>query len=155
MRIVDTFLFSEPHEKEVLLIKLNLGAHYVAEWVLVENEYTHQSEFKGLFAQQMIDGDPRFDPFKDRLRIISGTHPFPPVDRTQDVDEQGLAADRAQRELALRYLADVTVLIIADALPDDVVTVAAEAATYAAASVIVLLGLLAAAVVWLLASGQK
>ena len=97
MRIVDTFLFSEPHEKEVLLIKLNLGAHYVAEWVLVENEYTHQSEFKGLFAQQMIDGDPRFDPFKDRLRIISGTHPFPPVDRTQDVDEQGLAADRAQR----------------------------------------------------------
>jgi hypothetical protein len=47
--------------------------------------------------------------------------------------------DAADLELALRYLADVTVLIIADALPDDVVTVAAEAATYAAASVIVLL----------------
>jgi len=128
MRIVDTFLFSEPHEKEVLLIKLNLGAHYVAEWVLVENEYTHQSEFKGLFAQDMIEGDPRFDPFKDRLKIISGTHRFPPVDRTQDIDEQGLAADRAQRELALRYLLDAhdddTWVLISDA--DEALDVSSE-----------------------------
>ncbi len=106
MRIVDAFLFSEPHEKEVLLIKLNLGARYVTEWVLVENEYTHQANFKGLFAREMIDGDPRFDPFKDRITIISGTHRFPQVDRTGNIDEQGLAADRAQRELARRYLLD-------------------------------------------------
>jgi hypothetical protein len=128
MRIVDTFLFSEPHEKEVLLVKLNLGAQYVAEWVLVENEYTHQSEFKGLFAQEMMDGDPRFDPFRDRLRIISGTHPFPPVDRTQNIDQQGLAADRAQRELALRYLLDAhdddTWILISDA--DEALEVSSE-----------------------------
>jgi hypothetical protein len=106
MRIVDTFLFSEPHEKEVLLIKLNLEAPHVTEWVLVENEYTHQADFKGLFAREMIAGDPRFDPFKDRLTIISGTHRFPEVDRTRSIDEQGLAADSAQRELARRYLLD-------------------------------------------------
>ena len=80
MKIVDAFLFSEPHEKEVLLIKLNLGARHVAEWVLIENEYTHQAEPKGLFAREMLDGDSRFDPFRDRLTIISGSHRFPKVD---------------------------------------------------------------------------
>ena len=118
MRIVDAFLFSEPHEKEVLLIKLNLGARHVTEWVLVENEYTHQAEFKGLHAREMIDGDPRFDPFKDRLTIISGTHRFPEVDRAR-IDEQGLAADRAQRELARDYLLDTydddTWVLVSDA----------------------------------------
>ena len=118
MRIVDAFLFSEPHEKEVLLIKLNLGARHVTEWVLVENEYTHQAEFKGLHAREMIDGDPRFDPFKDRLTIISGTHRFPEVDPAR-IDEQGLAADRAQRELAREYLLDTydddTWVLVSDA----------------------------------------
>jgi hypothetical protein len=105
MKIVDAFLFSEPHEKEVLLIKLNLGARHVTEWVLIENEYTHQAEHKGLHAREMIDGDPRFEPFRDRLTIISGTHRFPEVD-PERIDEQGLAADRAQRELARQYLLD-------------------------------------------------
>ncbi len=118
MKIVDAFLFSEPHEKEVLLIKLNLGARHVTEWVLVENEYTHQAEFKGLFAREMIDTDPRFDPFKDRITIISGTHRFPEVDPAR-IDEQGLAADRAQRELARDYLLDTydddTWVLVSDA----------------------------------------
>ena len=118
MRIVDAFLFSEPHEKEVLLVKLNLGARHVTEWVLIENEYTHQAEFKGLHAREMIDGDPRFDPFKDRLTIISGTHRFPEVDPAR-IDEQGLAADRAQRELARDYLLDTfdddTWVLVSDA----------------------------------------
>src|SRR5215468_11148092 len=119
MRIVDTFLFSEPHEKEVLLVKLNLEARHVTEWVLVENEFTHQSEPKGLFARELIDGDRRFDPFKDRLTIISGAHRFPPVDRAGDIDAQGLAADRAQRELARDYLLDThdddTWVLVSDA----------------------------------------
>jgi hypothetical protein len=106
MKIVDAFLFSEPHEKEVLLIKLNLEAPHVTEWVLIENEYTHQAQHKGLFAQEMVEGDARFDPFRDRLTIISGTHRFPDVDRTRSIDEQGLAADAAQRELARRHLLD-------------------------------------------------
>ena len=119
MRIVDTYLLSEPHEKEVLLIKLNLEAPHVVEWVLVENAFTHQSEPKQLYARAMIDGDSRFEPFKDRLTVISGSHRFPPVDRTGDVDEQGLAADRAQRELAREYLletyGDDTWILVSDA----------------------------------------
>jgi len=129
MRIVDTFLFSEPHEKEVLLIKLNLEARHVAEWVLVENEYTHQSEYKGLSAREMIERDPRFDPFRDRLTVISGAHRFPPVDRAGDIDEQGLAADRAQRELARDYLLDTcddeTWLLVSDT--DEALDVSSDA----------------------------
>ena len=104
MQIVDTFMFSEPYEKEVLLVKLNLGAAYVAEWVLVENEYTFQGELKGLRAQGMIDDDPCFAPFRDRITVISGTVRFPPLDPARDVDEQGLLAEGRQRDLARRYL---------------------------------------------------
>jgi len=66
----------------------------------------------------MIEGDARFDPFKDRLTVISGTHRFPEVDATR-IDEQGLAADRAQRELARPYLLDAhdddTWVLVSDA----------------------------------------
>jgi hypothetical protein len=106
MRIVDTFMFSEPYEKEVLFIKLNLAAGHVTEWVLVENEYTFQGEHKGLAAREMIEGDVRFAPFRDRLTVISGTERFPPLDPTRDLDEQGLLAEGRQRDLARRYLLD-------------------------------------------------
>jgi len=48
--------------------------------------------------------------------------------------------DAADVELGLRYLGEVAVLVVTGVLPADVVTVAAEAASYSGASVIVLLG---------------
>ena len=46
--------------------------------------------------------------------------------------------DAADVELGLRYLSDMRVVVIADALPDGVAAVVAEAAAYAGAAVVVL-----------------
>ncbi|TAE38266.1 MAG: hypothetical protein EAZ70_03045 [Runella slithyformis] len=105
MKIVDTFLFSEPHEKEILLIKLHLESSHVIEWVIVESEYTFQGEFKGLFARQIIDSDPRFAPFRARIHIISGNLKNPPINYTRaDIDTQGMNSERRQRSLAREYI---------------------------------------------------
>jgi Glycosyltransferase family 17 len=105
MRIIDTFLFSEPYEKEVLLVKLILESPKITEWILVENEYTIQGEYKGVFAEEVINGDERFAPFRDRLHIISGKLKFPKIDYTRsDIDAQGMRAERLQRSLARDYI---------------------------------------------------
>jgi len=46
--------------------------------------------------------------------------------------------DAADVELGLRYLSDVRVVVIADTFPDDVVAVAAEAAAYSGAALVVI-----------------
>jgi Glycosyltransferase family 17 len=105
MKIVDTFLFSEPHEKEILLIKLHLESPYTLEWIIVESEYTFQGEFKGLFARQIIDNDERFEPYRSRIHIISGRLKNPPLDYTRsDIDTQGMNSERRQRSLAREYI---------------------------------------------------
>ncbi|WP_028523696.1 hypothetical protein [Runella limosa] len=106
-KIIDTFLFSEPHEKEALLIKFILGGSFVTEWVIVENEYTFQGEYKGVFAQQVLDSDERFAPFRDRLHLISASLQHPPIDYTRkDIDTQGMDSERRQRSLAQKYIVD-------------------------------------------------
>ena len=112
-RIVDAFLFSEPHEKEVLLVKLNLGARHVTEWVLIENEYTHQGGLKALHAREWIDGEPRFDPFEripTSWTIISGTHQFCEANPAR-IDERAWRRTRTARacpRLPPRHLSTTT-----------------------------------------------
>ncbi|RDB07130.1 hypothetical protein [Runella aurantiaca] len=120
MQIIDTFLFSEPHEKEVLLIKLILGGDYISEWIIVENDYTFQGEYKGLFARHVIDSDQRFAPYRDRIHIISAQNKHPPIDYTlADVDTQGMNSERRQRSLAREYIIhkyqDDTWVLLSDA----------------------------------------
>lgn len=105
MKIIDTFLFSEPHEKEILLIKLNLGGEYIHEWVLIENSYTHQGEYKGLFADEVLKSDARFQPFLNRIKIISGNLPFKRLNfNDKSSDEIGITYDWQQRDLMKNYL---------------------------------------------------
>ncbi|HAK75357.1 MAG TPA: hypothetical protein DCR35_16575 [Runella sp.] len=106
-KIIDTFLFSEPHEKEALLIKFILGGEAITEWVIVENEYTFQGEHKGVFAQQVLDSDERFTPFRDRIHLISASLQHPPIDYTRkDIDTQGMDSERRQRSLAQKYIVE-------------------------------------------------
>ncbi len=105
MQIIDTFLFSEPHEKETLLIKFILGADYITEWIIVENEYSFQGEYKGVFAKQVLKSDERFAPFRDRIHVISASMKHPPLDYTRkDIDTQGMDSERRQRSLARDYI---------------------------------------------------
>jgi hypothetical protein len=118
--IIDTFLFSEPHEKESLLIKLILGGDFITEWIIVENEYTFQGEYKGVFAQQVLDGDERFAPFRDRIHVISASMKHPPIDyNRKDIDTQGMDSERRQRSLAQNYILskypDTTWVLLSDA----------------------------------------
>lgn len=120
MKIIDTFLFSEPYEKEALLIKLILGKEYVEEWIIVENEYTFQGEHKGVFAKKVIDSDERFVSFKDRIHIISANLQHPPIDYSRaDIDTQGMNSERRQRSLAKNYIinkyADDVWVLLSDA----------------------------------------
>ena len=69
-KIVDSFLFSEVFEKELLLLKFILEDQHIAEWIILENAYSFQGEYKGLHAQELINSDDRFLPFKDRITII-------------------------------------------------------------------------------------
>lgn len=119
-KIVDTFLFSEPHEKESLLIKLILGGEFITEWIIVENEYTFQGEYKGVFAREVIENDERFAPFRSRIHIISASMKHPPIDYSrQDVDTQGMDSERRQRSLAQAYILnkypDDTWVLLSDA----------------------------------------
>lgn len=70
MQIIDTFLFSEPHEADLLYIKLVNEAPRVAWFVIQENAYTTKGEFKGCFAQEVIR-DLRFLPFRDKIITCS------------------------------------------------------------------------------------
>lgn len=105
MQIIDTFLFSEPHEKETLLLKFILGDKHITEWIIVENEYSFQGDFKGVFAKQVIDADERFAPFRNRIHIISASIKHPPLDYSRkDIDTQGMDSERRQRSLAREYI---------------------------------------------------
>ncbi len=99
MKLIDTFLFSEPFESEVLLIKLILAGDRVAKWILIENAYTFQGDYKGLFAQGIIDGDERFKPYRDRIQIISADLNI--LDSSHGVsDQQTFQVEYWQRDLA-------------------------------------------------------
>lgn len=120
MQIIDTFLFSEPFEKESLLIKLILGGEFISEWIIVENAYTFQGEYKGIFAQQVLDSDARFAPFRDRIHIISASVAYPPIDYSRkDIDTQGMDSERRQRSLTRDYIInkypDKTWVLLSDA----------------------------------------
>lgn len=103
MKIVDAFLFSEPHEKEVFLLKLMLSDKYVDKWILCENAYTHQGDYKGLGARSLIQNDERFAPYRDKIVIIERERQFDIIDKTKIQDHLAFKAENWQRSLAYDY----------------------------------------------------
>jgi hypothetical protein len=73
MKVVDTFLFSEAYEAELLLTKLHLESPLVDEFVLIESSQTFRGEEKGLQARKMLESDERFSRFLSRITVFS--HP--------------------------------------------------------------------------------
>lgn len=114
--IVDTFLFSEPYEKEVLLTKFHLQAPMVDQFILIESAFTFRGEYKGLHARRMMEEDDRFAPFMGKVHVISHhihLYSGPPGYQTFFVNE------RRSRESATDHLLssfpDDTLVLVSDA----------------------------------------
>jgi len=103
MKIVDAFLFSEAHEKEIFLLKLILSDKYVDEWVVCENAYSHQGDYIGLLARQIIETDERFAPYRKKITVIEREQPFEVLDKTKVLDGIAFKAENWQRGLAYPY----------------------------------------------------
>jgi hypothetical protein len=119
MRLVDTFPFAEPHEADVLWVKLSVEEPLIDEWVVVENSYTHQGQYKGYFFNDLIARDARFSRFVSKLHVIEcDIKPSFEVDGRKVFDSDAIQMDRAQRAAALPYLlnkyADPDYVLISD-----------------------------------------
>jgi hypothetical protein len=105
MRIIDTFQFSEPFEREVLLTKLNVGSEIVSEWLICENSYTHQGEFKGHFVKKILESDRRFEPFLDRVKVFEGDWKGVDITRKEGVNDPiAISNEVNQRQLSRNYI---------------------------------------------------
>lgn len=75
-KLIDTFLFSDTYETEVLLAKLHVEADLVDHWIAVENTYSTKGAPKGAVLESVVRSDPRFLPFVERLSILTLDRPF-------------------------------------------------------------------------------
>lgn len=103
MKIIDTFIFSEGREKDLLLLKFILEDNAVDQWIIQESEYTTQGEHKGFSAEEVISSDDRFKPFLSKVKIISDTYLLHPG-KTDDYSN--FDRENRQRTLAIEYLLD-------------------------------------------------
>ena len=106
-RIVDTFPFSEPHEVDLLLLKLRLEAPVVDAWVIVENSWSFQGEDKGLFADALIAGDDRFSPYRDRISVVTAQRPVIRFDEPELAELAAFEVERWQRDLATERIREL------------------------------------------------
>lgn len=113
MKFVDTFLFSEAYEKEILLLKLILEDSLIDEWVLVESDVTFRGDYKGLAARQLVEEDARFAPFRSRLTIIEqvGRLADGPAGYGTFYENEELSRELAGKHVMAKYPDDTWVFI--------------------------------------------
>lgn len=113
MRVIDTFLFSEEYEADLLFLKLTLESNIVDKWIIQENAYTLKGEFKDLHAENVIN-QPRFTQFRDRIVIESRKH----LTNTDQSENSNFIRERIQRAFCLNFLQkyanDSDLIIVSD-----------------------------------------
>lgn len=70
MKVINTCLFSEVHEANVLEIKLQCESLCMEEWIFIQSPYDFRGQQKGTCLEELLKED-RFSPFKDRIHIIT------------------------------------------------------------------------------------
>lgn len=97
--IIDTFLFSEPYEDDLLYLKFVLEDPGVDLWIIQENSYTTQGEYKGVSAQTVLQQD-RFAKFRHKIIVVSADK------NIRQTNNEGENFDREnwQRTLCLQVL---------------------------------------------------
>jgi len=106
MKIIDSFLFSEVYEKELLLLKFLLEDNGVHEWLILENAYAFQGEYKGLHARILIESDERFKPYRHKINYIERELETKPLPKHEVHDEETYKVEFWQRDLAYNYFLD-------------------------------------------------
>ncbi len=106
VKIVDSFLFSEVYEKDLLLLKFILEAPHVNEWLVLENAYSFQGEYKGLHAEKLINSDERFAPYRSRITFITREMQPELLNKSEVQDEKAFKVEFWQRDLAHDYFLD-------------------------------------------------
>jgi len=103
MKLVETFLLSEEFEKELMLIKFILSNDYIDEWIICENSYSFQGEYKGTVAGKFMQEDQRFKIFRNKVKIITGEKVFASIDKNEFNDKLAFESEDWQRQLAVDY----------------------------------------------------
>ena len=101
MKIVETFPFSEAYEKEIMLLKFQLSNDKIDHWIICENAYTFQGDYKGLLAKDIINADERFKPYKEKIFVIEQSRLFHVIDKSKPTqDSLAFECENWQRELS-------------------------------------------------------
>lgn len=68
-KIVSTFMFSEPHEQELLWLKFNVEDAFVSEWIITESTFTFQGKSKEKYFEKILEQS-RFERFRYKIHYI-------------------------------------------------------------------------------------
>lgn len=68
---ISSFFLSEPHEINMLLVKLNTEDPGVTKWVVTENLYSFRGDYKGpIHFRKILNEDKRFERFLPKIEFI-------------------------------------------------------------------------------------
>lgn len=112
--IIDTLLFSEPHESDLLYLKFVLESNFVDLWMIQENHFTTQGEYKGIFAQKMLLEEERFKPFLSKVVLCSDNEQH----GTENNENVNFMREKWQRAICLKGLRDIAndhdIIVVSD-----------------------------------------
>jgi hypothetical protein len=99
-KIVSSFSFSEPHELNTLLVKLNVEDAGVSEWVITENTYSFRGEYKGPHQlRNILETDGRFKKFLPKIKLFEVEIQIP-----CKIGEEDLTILFTQRDVQKEYI---------------------------------------------------
>lgn len=105
-RVVDSFLFSEPYEADLLALKFELESPLVDEWVAIENSYSFQGIRTGHHLEELLATDERFRRYRDRVTTIVADRPVRAFPGSPRATESAFQVEFWQRNLVLEVLGD-------------------------------------------------
>lgn len=69
MKIIDSLIWCDDYEQDLLLLKLEMESPVVSEWIISHCSHNYHGEFKGDTLTKVLE-QPRFGYWKDRIKVI-------------------------------------------------------------------------------------
>lgn len=116
-KIISTFLFSEPSEKNLILCKFHSEYEIVEEFIGIESHYTTRGKYKGAFLNEVLQHED-FAPFRDKITVLTNENSFYPVG-VEYSEQNNLLSEFCSRAYCWDYVSskydDSTWLTLCDA----------------------------------------